>query len=308
MFALREIAISLTFFVLSYSCFSVIVVATWRGLKGLRISEKSLADILFLARVLPMIAAVAITCIFAVPSFELLEPRGIEEETGILPIAFGVAGILLIAFGCYRVFKAQTRTGKTVAKWLERGQPDRAGAYTVCSHHDVPPLALVGLRTPRVLVSDLAVGLLTENEMGIALRHEKAHAGSRDNLKKLIAQFCSFPGMGQLETAWAEVAELAADDAAVSNANDAVDMAAALVKLSRLVPVRSVPICIVGFVTGSVSFRVARLLKWDEAKKRGSPIPRWASISMLVPTVLVLVVTYGHALAITHDITELLVR
>ena len=76
---------------------------------------------------------------------------------------------------------------------------------------------------------------------------------SRDNLKKLVFRFCPFPGMAKLESAWSQAAELAADDAAVSNLNDAVDLAAALVKLSRLVPVEAAPVCTVGFVTGSIS-------------------------------------------------------
>lgn len=308
MFALREIAVSLTFFVLLYCCFSLMAVLGWHRLKRLRLSEKSLADILFLARVLPMFASIAVTCAFVVPSFQLLEPRGIEEETGILPVALGVTAIIFIASACSRVLKAQSRTARVVAAWLERGQSDRTGAYTVCSRSDVPPLTLVGLRKPRVLVSDRAFGLLTENEIGIALRHERGHISSRDNLKKLISQFCPFPGMRQLEMAWAEAAELAADDAAVSNANDAVDLAAALVKLSRLVPIRFVPICTVGFVTGSVRLRVARLLEWDETRKKCSRIPRWASISVLVGAVIILVVTYSPALVITHEITEFLVR
>jgi Zn-dependent protease with chaperone function len=308
MFAVREIAVSLTFFVLLYCCFSLMVVFGWQRLKSPRLSEKSLAGILFVARVLPMVAAVAVTCTFVVPSFQLLEPRGIEEETGILPFALGVTAIVFIASGCRRVVKAQSRTTRVVAEWLERGQDDGTGAYTVCSRSDVPPLTLVGLRKPRVLVSDRALGLLTENEIGIALRHEHAHITSRDNLKKLVSEFCPFPGMRQLEMAWAEAAELAADDAAVSSANDAVDLAAALVKLSRLVPMRSVPICTVGFVTGSVRLRVTRLLEWNNAQEKGLRIPRWVPISMLVGAAYVIVITYRPALVITHQITEFLVR
>src|ERR1700683_5320647 len=101
----------------------------------------------------------------------------------------------------------------------------------------------------------------------MALKHEFAHMKSRDNLKKLIFCFCPFPGMAKLESAWSQTAELAADDAAVSNLDDAVDLAAALVKLSRLVPVEAAPVCTVGFVTGSISARVARLLAWDETRK-----------------------------------------
>jgi hypothetical protein len=308
MFAVREIAVSLTFFVLLYCCFSLIVVFGWHRLKKLRLSEKSLADILFLARVLPMLASIAVTCAFVVPSFQLLEPRGIEEGTGILPVALGVTAIVFIASACSRVLRAQSRTARVVAGWLEKGQTDLTGAYTVCSRSDVPPLTLVGLRKPRVLVSDRALGLLTENEIGIALRHERAHISSRDNLKKLVSQFCPFPGMRQLEMSWAEAAELAADDAAVSNANDAVDLAGALVKLSRLVPVRTVPICTVGFVTGAIGLRVTRLLEWGKTQESCSRIPRWASISLLISSAIILVVTYNPALIVTHEITELLVR
>ena len=72
---------------------------------------------------------------------------------------------------------------------------------------------------------------------------------SRDNLKKLVFRFCPFPGMAGLESAWSQAAELAADDAAVSNLNDAVDLAAALVKFPawflwrplRFVPWASLP-------------------------------------------------------------------
>jgi Zn-dependent protease with chaperone function len=308
MFAVREIAVSLTFFVLLYCCFSLMVVVGWHRLKMLRLNEKSAADILFLARVLPMLASVAIMCAFVVPSFQLLEPRGIEEETGILPVALGVTAIVFIASACYRVIKAQSRTARMVAQWLERGQIERRAAYTVCSRQDVPPLTLVGLCKPQVLVSDRTLGLLTENEMEIALRHEQAHISSRDNLKKLISQFCPFPGMSQLEMAWAEGSELAADDAAVSSADDAVDLAAALVKLSRLVPVRAVPICTVGFVTGSVGLRVARLLEWGKTRENRSRIPRWVPVSMLVATAIILVATYSPALVVTHEITEFLVR
>ena len=61
----------------------------------------------------------------------------------------------------------------------------------------------------------------------------------RDNLKKLLLRFVAFPGMAGLEAAWLEATEMAADDAAVSNAGEALDLAAALIKLSRLGPVEA---------------------------------------------------------------------
>jgi Zn-dependent protease with chaperone function len=165
------------------------------------------------------------------------------------------------------------------------------------------------MRKPRVLVSDSTVELLSRDELRVALKHELAHIRSWDNLKKLMFRFSPFPGLTKLEAAWSQAAELAADDAAVSNFSDAIDLAAALVKLSRLIPVEAAPACTVGFVTGSLSSRVARLLAWDESgKSRQRRIPRWAAILPVAGTVFCAFATYGPALALTHEVTEWLVR
>jgi Zn-dependent protease with chaperone function len=112
-----------------------------------------------------------------------------------------------------------------------------------------------------------------------------------------------------LESAWSQTAELAADDAAVSNLEDAVDLAAALVKLSRLVPVEAAPVCTVGFVTGSISARVARLLSWNEESKSHRTRNRaWFVIPTVLVALLCICVAYGPALALTHAVTEWLVR
>jgi Zn-dependent protease with chaperone function len=160
-----------------------------------------------------------------------------------------------------------------------------------------------------VLVSESTVALLSPDELHIALKHELAHMQSRDNLKKLVFRFCPFPGMAKLESAWSQAAELAADDAAVSNLDDAVDLAAALVKLSRLVPVGAAPVCTVGFVTGSISARVARLLAWDETDKaQQMRIRPWHAVPPALVALSCILVTYGPALALTHEVTEWLVR
>ena len=311
MFALRGIAVSLAFFVLLYCFLSALVAATWRWLRWLHAAEQSVADLLFVLRVLPLFASIAITLAFVVPSFDILEPRSANEGMGTMPFALGIAALSLIALGCYRVISAQTRTARVVARWLEGARPFDTGAQTVTfrSRREAPPLTLIGMRKPRVLVSDSTVELLSHDELHVALNHELAHIRSCDNLKKLVFRFSPFPGMTQLEAAWSQAAELAADDAAVTNVNDAVDLAAALVKLSRLIPIESAPACTVGFVTGSITARVERLLAWDESgKAHQRRIPRWAAIPPVALTLLCAFVTYGPALALTHEITEWLVR
>jgi Zn-dependent protease with chaperone function len=309
MFALRGIAVSLTFFVLVYCLLSALVAVAWRSLKWLHASEPSLAGLLFALRVLPMAASVVVTFAFVVPSFQLLEPRSVNIDEGIgrVPFALGLCALFLIAGGCFRVITAQRKTSRVVAGWLEGANPLTVDAaipnqvetqpHTVAfgSRRETPPLTLVGLRRPRVLISESAVALLSHDELHIALKHELAHI--------------RYPGMSKLESAWSEAAELAADDAAVSNLDDAVDLAAALVKLSRLVAVEVAPVCTVGIVTGSISARVARLLAWDEARKAQTMRVRtWYALPPMLVTLLCVFATYGPALTLTHEITEWLVR
>jgi Zn-dependent protease with chaperone function len=311
MFAMRGIAVSLAFFVLFYCLLSAMVSVSWRGLRWFRVTEHNLANLLFWLRVLPLFASIIVTLVFVVPSFQLLEPRSTGEGLGTMPVALGVAALVFIAWGCRRVVSAQARTSRIVARWLAGSQPLDTNAQTLTfrARRDAPPLTLVGMRKPRVLVSDSTVELLTSEELEVALKHELAHVRSHDNLKKLIFRFCPFPGMTLLEAAWSQAAELAADDAAILNVNDALNLAAALVKLSRLIPINAAPACTVGFVTGSLNERVNRLLAWDQKREqRGMPIARWAALSPLVLVLFCAFVNYRPLLSMTHEATEWLVR
>jgi len=311
MFAVRGIAVSLTCFVLLYCLLSALVAIVWRPLKLLHVAQQSVAGLLFGLRILPLLASVLVTFVLVVPSFQRLEPRSPTENLGAVPLVLGLCALLLIAYGFVRLVAAEITSTRVVTRWLDGAQPLPAhvgSAVTSQSRPEAPPLTLVGVRKPRILVSESAVALLSHDELQIALKHEIQHMKSRDNLKKLIFRCCPFPGMAKLESAWSEAAELAADDAAVSNPCDAVDLAAALVKLSRLVPVMAAPVCTVGFVTDSLSQRVASLLTWDEASKaRRIHIRTWFVIPPMVAGSLLVAVAYGPVLALTHHVTEWLV-
>jgi beta-lactamase regulating signal transducer with metallopeptidase domain len=321
MFALRSIAGSLACFVLLYSLLSVLVVIVWRPLRVLHVAQQSVAALLFELRILPLLASTVVTLVLVVPSFQRLEPRSNNnEDLGAIPLALGVSALLLIAYGCIRAIGVQTQSTRVVTRWLQGARPLRAdvkdnmntdahSTFIFQSSSEAPPLTLVGVRKPRVLVSESALALLSIDELNIALRHEFQHMKSRDNLKKLIFRLCPFPGMAKLERAWLQAAELAADDAAVSSQAEAVDLAAALVKLSRLVPVEAAPICAVGFVAGSLSRRVTHLLAWDEAsKERRVRVRTWFVVPLIVATSLLVTIAYGPVLMFTHDVTEWLVR
>jgi Zn-dependent protease with chaperone function len=318
MFALHGIAVSLDCFLLLYCLLSLLVKTVWRPLRPLYVAQQSVAAILFGLRILPLLASLIITFALVVPSFQLLEPLPINERVGAIPVALDVCALLLIACGVFRAVAAQARTTRAVTCWLEGAHPLPANTpanindnstLTFQSRRESPPLIVVGVRHPRVLVSESTVALLTPDELRMALRHEHEHMKSRDNLKRLILVFCPFPGMAQLESAWSQAAELAADDASVSDQRDALDLAAALVKLSRLVPVTAPPVCSAGFIAGSVSQRIERLLAWDEASKaRRVHIRTWFVIPFAVAVSLLVSVAHRPVLAFTHEVTEWLVR
>jgi Zn-dependent protease with chaperone function len=162
-----------------------------------------------------------------------------------------------------------------------------------------------------VLLSNAAAALLNQQELESALRHEIAHVRRRDNLKKLMFRFCGFPGMAGLEAGWSEAAEMAADDAAVSNGGEALDLAAALIKLSRFAPVHAATLT-TGLVEdpgSGLNARIARLVSWEDRRVASSrSLFPWYLVPTFAACILTMVVIYGGALSRVHDLTEWLVR
>jgi Zn-dependent protease with chaperone function len=312
MFVLRGIAVSLTFFVVLYCILSLLVVSAWRIVNLLRgISAHAQASLLFWLRVSPLLAAALTTLVFAIPSFIIFEPRAIDEDIA-LPLILGLGCLLLFALGLFRVIAAQRKAASVIADWLKGATAVDAGVNTptFCTSRGTPPLTLVGVYSPRVVVSGKTVALLTSDELRVAVRHEVAHMRSRDNLKKLAFHCSPFPGMAGLEVAWHEAAELAADDGAVASLRDALDLAAALIKLSRLLPVGNVPAFTMALVgaNGSVRGRVERLLAWNSLQSH-SLQSRWTlAIPVALTAMVCAAAVYSPALAQTHRITEWLVR
>lgn len=315
-FAVRCLGVSLTFFVISYCATSVLVVRGWRLARkaGRKMSPRRLADLLFLLRALPVAVAAVVTLMFVVPSFLLLEPRASAEPVGEIPLTFACGCLLLLAVGMYNAVTAYRTTSRTVRDWLQNATalPGSGPVAVFRIRPEVPALTLAGLREPKVLLSDAAAALLGPREVEIALRHEIAHVRRWDNMKKLFFRFCGFPGMVALEEAWSAAEEMAADDEAVSSASDALDLASALIKLSRLAPVHptaALTSALIHTSSMSVNARVERLVGWENRRARDSRrgVP-WYFRSALLGSVLAVLLTYGAVLHSVHTVTEWLVR
>ncbi len=315
MFTARCLGVSLAVFVLLYVALSFAVSRIWplaaRALSHL--SARRTAGVLFVLRVLPLLVSTGFTLAVTVPSFLLLEPHATDEEVGVAPLLLGLFCLALMTLGVLRAVAAQRKTSQAIAEWLRGARriesPVSVPVFQTGAH--APCLTVAGVCTSTVLVSETTLGVLTERELQTAFRHEIAHVRSRDNLKKLFFRFTGFPGMAGLESAWSEAAEMAADDAAVSSLSDALDLAAALIKLSRLAPLQPQATFATALLPGSsaaLRVRVHRLFAWNSrpvvADRRAARYLLPSALASLV----CLIAGYSSVLAGMHAATEWLVR
>lgn len=302
-FAARGLLVSLAFFAVLYCALSVGVILAWRAAERWTGRSARAAGLLFGVRIFSFVVSLVVTLFFTFPSFWVMERHSLDEDGGTFLLA-GCALVILCA-GVMRFWRDHSRTARAVRDWgteeeSSAERPTRASA-------GAPALVLVGLHKPRVLISDAAMAALSEDELQVAIRHELGHRRSWDNLKKILISATPFPGMNRLERAWREAAELAADDAAVGNRREALDLAAALIKLSRSSKQVAEPALASGLACGSLSIttRVERLLAWRASGHRWLAWP-WV-VSLLFVLTFTVATHYGATLVLTHRLTELLV-
>jgi len=303
-------------FVMVYCALSLAVCLMWRSfLHAQHYPVRRIADLLFALRIFPLITAGVITAAFTVPSFLLLEPRAIEEPIGEIPLVLGLCGAALGIFGFLNAALAMRRASRAISGWTRDAQPIAASAPVPVLRiaHPVPAMIAAGIARPRVLLSGAAEAVLSANELQAALNHEVAHVRRRDNFKKLLLRFVAFPGMSSLEAAWIEATEMAADDAAVSSAGEALDLAAALIKLSKLGPAEppvDLTAALLHSPASTMNARVERLVAWSDARLVPPPqkYSPWFGTTAALATVAVFAVTYSQLLVHVHTATEWLVR
>ena len=308
--SLREVSwFPLAFFATVYCPLSLLLVFLWRGAKHLsQGTAANTANLLFGLRILPFALSAVVTVFFTFPSFWLLERKSPDEDAATFILA--LCSLLILGAGLFRVLRVQARTTRAVAQWLMGATTGGVDRHTLKlrASEGAPPLILVGFWKPRVMISDLATAALTDDELRVAVRHELGHARSWDNLKRVMVSSTPFPGMGDIECAWQEAAELAADEAAVANRQEALDLASALIKLSRFAQRWPRPLLATGLVSGSrtISLRVRRLLQWRTAGRHAQPAGPWSLLALFAMFVAI-AGNYGAALVFTHRLTELLV-
>jgi Zn-dependent protease with chaperone function len=302
MFALRCLAVCLSFFGVVYAAVSLLVSQVWRygRFANWRSSRRS-AKFLINLRTLPLLSAALVTAGVVLPSFLWLEPRAAAEPVGEMPAVLAAFCLLLFGAGFRNGLVAWQRTSRAVRGWLAGASEEPAchGVSRFRIRRSGPGLVVAGIREPRVLMSDAIADALTAPELAAALRHELAHVRRHDNLKKLFLRCMAFPGMAGL-------------DAAVSNIAEALDLASALIKLSRCAPAHAVPALTTALMPNAgsaLNARIERLIHWDQ--RRHIPpqgAERWYLAPALIGSMFCLAMSYGTLLNGIHQMTEWLVR
>ena len=263
------------------------------------------ARFLLTLRLLPAALSALAVALLCVPSYLRFEPRAAEEEVGFVCLTAAAAGAWICAVAIARAAGAWMRCSHYVREC--DGVESCVDGETVWVVRQSVGLALAGILHPRLLISAGAMRQLSHDQLAAAVRHERAHRASRDNLKRLLILLAPsiFPALRLLEQGWARCAEWAADDqAAGGDADRAAALAEALVCVARLQAGIGMPPLVTSLIEADedLSPRVDRLL---EAAPIREPSFRASAIVLSGVAVLVLLATMSTgSLRIVHHLLE----
>ena len=192
-------------------------------------------SVLLALRLCPAGASLLIALVLFVPAHWITEARDVNESFGWVLYVMAAAGAALIMRSAARAIALGLADSRLRAR--EHGS---ALIPEVREADGVPGLALAGLLRTRILIARQAAASLTAAELDVAIAHELAHRRAVDNLKRW-ALHCAPDFFGssaiakRTEQAWHAAAESLADARAVhGDAQRALDLASALIKVARL--------------------------------------------------------------------------
>lgn len=320
---------------MSLACFFLVHFALGLGVSWLapsilawarRLRPSSAARLLWMARLAPLAGAGLVLAGICVPSYLWLEPDAQLEEVGLACLAAALLSVAIVGLAMNRGLRAMARSIRY------RRDCQRVGCETRLAGETTPVvvidggaglLALAGILHPRLMISRDVLRELSDGELEAALRHERAHRTSRDNLKhwllllapeilpfRLRVGFLS--GFESLERGWARAIEWAADDTAVrGDSRGSIWLAGALVRVARLGGNAPVTPLMTSLVADGrdLEARVDRLL--EAALDREQPAPGGAAFLLAIPLlagILAAAWMGPSTLQAAHGLLERLVR
>ncbi|HEX2327431.1 MAG TPA: M56 family metallopeptidase [Candidatus Angelobacter sp.] len=288
-----------------------------------RLPASAAANLVLLFRLFPFLLGIVVSAGLALPAFLEFEPRTTHEMLDwplLLLAASGVlvCCVLLVRAGCLMLSTRRWLRERKSAQQLPSSFP-HAEIYRTTDPSSL--LAVTGIFRPTILVSADITDALTPRELDAAIRHELAHVRSWDNLKQFVLKVTHLPSwirpLHDLDHAWIQSSEVAADETALATGAPPLDLSAALIKVARLAAGESnfgsvaashlVP-CECKSATATRAARLRQILesgKLPHGKKDSHPL---RAAGFLLAACALYLVCLGTMLPAMHEILEILVR
>jgi Zn-dependent protease with chaperone function len=277
MFELLGLALLLAALLAFNSLASLIIAALWRvvGHTTDSWSAETRARLLFSLRTLPALLALLFVALLLVPSYLAYEPRHTSESVSLKLGLLALLSAAGLAVSLARGIATHRATAKLTSDWLKQGTRIEIAGIDIEAYridHQFPLIGIVGFLRPRLFIATQVLEFLTPEEITAAIAHENGHLIARDNLKRGLLQACRdalliIPSGRLLDKSWSEASEEAADENAARQGHAvALDLASALVKIARIIPLGARPTMPAGvFLLGDeetkgIKSRVGRLI------------------------------------------------
>lgn len=281
------------------------------------------AQTIFALRIFPFVSALIFVVAVVIPAYLLFEPHASGEVVSLKLGLIATASSVGVIAAIYRVFGTWWKTRRLTSNWLKNAEPIEFAGVSIPTYrmrHPFPVIAVIGMFHPRIFIAQQIFDSLDNTEIQAAIAHEYGHLAARDNFKRTLMRVCRdllvFPFGRSLDRAWSENVESAADEyAAQKGSLTAISLAAALVKIARIVPHGTKPAMPSGafLITDQTNFvtcRIRRLLQLAETKLNpagynflGFGLTFWIS-TFAIMTAAVLFATNQNCLEQTHYALE----
>ncbi len=234
---LRCVVLSLAAFGLTHLLASVAVSSRVSSRRGDE-APALRADRLLRWQLLPTGVAMVVL-VFAAIGLYRFESREGDELLGRTLWVAGTFGASLLLLMAARLLRMQWHTRHLVRAWLSSATPLSRRDVTIPAFAittGFPIVAVIGVLHPRLVIDVQVLRACTDEEVAAILAHERGHLRRWDNLRR--AAFAAVPGpwfSSNLQEAWRDATEEAADDLAAASGRDTrFHLATALLRVSRL--------------------------------------------------------------------------
>ncbi|MBZ5601124.1 MAG: hypothetical protein LAO79_02335 [Acidobacteriia bacterium] len=278
-----------TFFAVSFAASVLLtLLSSWAIRFAQRMQARTAARFLFALRIAP--AALGIFAVFGlcIPSYLWFEPEAAAEQLGAVCIAASIATVVLWTRAVLSAGRALLKSHRLLQSSRFAGETKIVAGEPALVVRTARTTVLAGVFRPVLILSRDVLETLSPEQVEAAVRHERSHSISRDNLKRLAILLApAFLPLARIEKAWRRYAEWAADDLAVAEDRPrSLALAEALVRVARLGAHTEVSPLVTSLLGEDLEARVDRLLNGEPPRQ---PLP-WKSLAlaMLAATAILL--------------------